>query len=286
MKLPLPIKHLLTLRTPNANPSPSIERLHGVFATTLKEATRNQAQDGWLVLATSTFLTANVPSAVGHLYHYVSRRVPVSNSSASLLTTEHRTAHASLMREAALKSAIFVGVPRTILTLEALTGALEDDVKASLRSVSHREANQENIEKFMQRGRDLWQNIYTPHDVKLANKLASYHPDFISFIIQSYGTVLSPWPPGDPAHEPRNLNRTLTSVVGTACLRAEGGVGPQLVSHVYGLLKSHGEGYKCEPSTEGDKWLSSAEGTEWVIKTVDELCDVAKGADNGTKSKL
>ena len=41
-----------------------------------------------------------------------------------------------------------------------------------------REANAENIDKFMQRGRDLWQDIYAPHDVKLANKLGSYHPDF------------------------------------------------------------------------------------------------------------
>ena len=107
-----------------------------------------------------------------------------------------------------------------------------------------------------------------------------------AFIIQSYGTVLSPWPPGDPAHESGNLNRTLTSVVGTACLRTEGGVGPQLVSHVYGLLKSHGDGYNGEPATEGDRWLSSEEGTEWVIKTVDELCDVVKIHDDSTKSKL
>ena len=199
----------------------------------------------------------------------------------------------------------------------------------SLRKVSHRygaymlvfslvcrtnlresEANATNIEKFMERGRQLWKDIYTPHDVKLANKLASYHPDFIcahmylnavsflltewylplsvlllAFIIQSYGTVLSPWPPGDPAHGSGNINRTLTSVVGTACLRTEGGVGPQLTSHVYGLLKSHGDGYADDVATEGDRWLSSEQGTEWVIKTVDELCDVVKH-DQSTKSKL
>ncbi|KAF8520105.1 hypothetical protein JB92DRAFT_2828247 [Gautieria morchelliformis] len=306
MKLPLPVKHLLTLRNPQANRSPSIERLHGVFAPTLQEATRHKAQDGWLVLATSTLLSANVPSAVGHLYHYVSRRTPLSSSDAGLLTTEARTAQAALMREAAVKSAIFVGVPRvcgddadlaggvsvgpkTILSLEALTGALEDDVKTSLRQVSHREANATNIEKFVQRGRDLWKDIYSPHDVKLANKLASYHPDFIfrgpAFIIQSYGTVLSPWPPSDPTHGSGNVNRTLTSVLGTACLRTEGGVGPQLTSHVFGLLKSHGDGYAGEPATEGDRWLSSAEGTEWVINTVDALCDVVR-LDSGSKSKL
>ncbi|KIJ56557.1 hypothetical protein M422DRAFT_22717 [Sphaerobolus stellatus SS14] len=287
VKLPLSIKHLLTLRKPNANPSPSIERLHGVFTSTLREATQHAAQDGWLVLATSTFLSANIPSAVAHLYRYVSRRDPLSGSNVSLLPIADRTAQASLMREAALKSAIFVGVPRTILSLEALHSALETDVKSSLRTVSHREANPENVEIFKDRGRKLWKDIYTPFDVKLADKLGSYHPDFISFIIQSYGSVLGPWYPGDPAYETRNLTRTLTSVVGVACLRTEGGVGPQLLSHVFGLLKAReSDSYEGAPSTPGDKWLSSDEGTEWAIKTVDEFCDVGRGVDQEVKARL
>jgi hypothetical protein len=65
----------------------------------------------------------------------------------------------------------------------------------------------------------------------------------------------------------------LGSVVGTACLRAEGGVGPQLTSHVFGLLKAREEAYL--PSEE-DKWLGSDEGTEWVIRTVDSIIDVVK----------
>jgi len=52
---------------------------------------------------------------------------------------------------------------------------------------------------------------------------------------------------------------------------------------VYGLLKA-GE-YNGEPPTTGDRWLSSEEGTEWVINTVDALCDVVRGNDN-TRSKL
>ena len=79
----------------------------------------------------------------------------------------------------------------------------------------------------------------------------------------------------------------MTSVVGVACLRTEGGVGPQLLSHVFGLLKAHeADNYEGEPLTPGDKWISSAEGTEWVIKTVDELCDVARGADQEIKARL
>ena len=125
------------------------------------------------------------------------------------------------MREAAVKSAIFVGVPRVRVpsqpanvvpglilacamcygpqddpelgsTNRGARGRCEDVPPESVPSVRQyiyvlmlcltryeREANAKNIERLMQRGRDLWKDIYTPHDVKLANKLASYHPDFI-----------------------------------------------------------------------------------------------------------
>jgi hypothetical protein len=66
-----------------------------------------------------------------------------------------------------------------------------------------------------------------------------------------------------------NLSRALGSVVGIATLRAEGGVGPQLISHTFGLLKAG----NAENQTEEDTWLSSDEGTEWVLRTVDEVLD-------------
>ena len=66
-----------------------------------------------------------------------------------------------------------------------------------------------------------------------------------------------------------NLSRALSSVVGIASLRAEGGVGPQLISHTFGLLKAR----NAESQTEEDRWLSSDEGTEWVLRTVDEVLD-------------
>ena len=70
----------------------------------------------------------------------------------------------------------------------------------------------------------------------------------------------------------------MTSVVGSACLRAEGGVGPQLTSHVFGLLKgraAESEGYEMN---EEDRWLATDEGTEWVINTVDSILDVVASA--------
>lgn len=69
-----------------------------------------------------------------------------------------------------------------------------------------------------------------------------------------------------------NLTRALGSVAGIASLRAEGGVGPQLTSHVFGLMKARNE----HQETEEDKWISSDEGTEWVVQTVDKVLDVIK----------
>ena len=74
-----------------------------------------------------------------------------------------------------------------------------------------------------------------------------------------------------------NLSRALGSVVGVACLRAEGGVGPQLISHTFGLLKAR----EVENQNAEDKWLASDEGTEWVIRIVDEITDcVSAKADS------
>ena len=96
--------------------------------------------------------------------------------------------------------------------------------------------------------------------------MLNLRPD-LAFIIQAYGTILSPLPRGDL--EQGNLTRALSSVVGIATLRAEGRVGPQLTSHVFGLLKARYE----ENLNEEDRFLSSDEGTEWVIRKVDEVID-------------
>ena len=81
---------------------------------------------------------------------------------------------------------------------------------------------------------------------------------------------MAPLPGGQS--EQGNLSRALGSVVGTACLRAEGRVGPQLTSHVFGLLKAR----DVEGLSKEDYWLASDEGTEWVVRTIDAILDVAQ----------
>lgn len=92
---------------------------------------------------------------------------------------------------------------------------------------------------------------------------------------------MSPLPRGDL--EQGNLTRALGSVVGIATLRAEGRVGPQLISHVFGLLKARNE----ENLNDEDKYLSSDEGTEWVVRTVDEIVDAVTSEEaSSAKGKL
>ncbi|KAK7061593.1 hypothetical protein R3P38DRAFT_2830344 [Favolaschia claudopus] len=288
--LPAAIKHLLTLRNPATLPAPPASKLHAVLTSSYRSAKDRNAETAWLVLTACTLTTANRPSTMAQLYRFVrkpdnaaagdadSRSIAASGSLAEAVN------RAALIREAVLKSVIFIGVPRVILSFAAFNEALDPDVRTALRSQSRRDATSENIASTVERGKALWRSIYTPHAEKLHDKLGSYHPDFISFIIQSYGAVLSPMPgetksfadaSGAADPDQGNISRVMGSVVGTACLRAEGRVGPQLTSHVFGLLKAR----VIEGQSEEDTWLASDEGTEWVIRTVDDIVDVVGNAE-------
>jgi len=169
----------------------------------------------------------------------------------------------------------------TINAMAALTEALEPEVKAEMRTtpLPSRQLNESTVGPISQRGQALWRSIYEPHADKLINKLGGYHPDFPLFILGAYGTVLSPQGSNDPGE----LSRTESSLVGIGTLRAIGGVGPQLVSHVYGLMKA-GDSGQAQKQTDSEQWLSSQEGVEWALGTIDEICDVV--CDSGPVNEL
>jgi hypothetical protein len=53
-------------------------------------------------------------------------------------------------------------------------------------------------------------------------------------------------------------------------------VGPQLTSHVFGLKKAllEGGGAEGEAALQGQEWLTSDEGVEWVLQSVDDVVAV------------
>lgn len=74
----------------------------------------------------------------------------------------------------------------------------------------------------------------------------------------------------------------LTSVVAISCLRAQTGVGPQVLSHVFGLRKAIEDGtYKAdgEETRESAEWLASNEGSEWILKSVDAISEALGGSN-------
>ena len=139
--LPPVVKQLLTLRKPQPRPAPPFSALDAVLRSTLQDAKAKKAENGWLTLVVSlskhvqrflsymltvarcyvlirasqtcTLLTANAPPTVGRLYHFTTREDPDNVRTRSALPDAlHK---AALMRESALKSCIFVGVPRVSL---------------------------------------------------------------------------------------------------------------------------------------------------------------------------
>lgn len=153
MSLTPTLKTLLSRRGPNAIASPPLSRILPVLRQTYKDAKEKHADDGWLAVAvsllyqimltepelnavydgyrgisrllsqyrtrkqTATFLTANSPACMSHVYRFVSRQNYDGSETNALLPLSERVARAAIMREVGLKCAVFVGVPRVSMHL-------------------------------------------------------------------------------------------------------------------------------------------------------------------------
>jgi hypothetical protein len=56
---------------------------------------------------------------------------------------------------------------------------------------------------------------------------------------------------------------------------AQTGVGPQVLSHIFGLRKAlDDKTWAADPETEeGSRWLASDDGNVWILKSVDKIVD-------------
>lgn len=71
---------------------------------------------------------------------------------------------------------------------------------------------------------------------------------------------------------PVHVGRILTSLIALACLRAQSGVGPQVLSHVFGLRKAFEDGTaEGEDEVPGGEWLAGEEGNRWILDSIDEI---------------
>ncbi|KAH6614295.1 hypothetical protein C7974DRAFT_418014 [Boeremia exigua] len=281
-KLSPALKQLINAAHARPGPIPAPPKIQSVYQKIEREATARQlGRPSWLAVSTAATMTMNSPESMEALFH----------SSTQGKQTEERVAVAEFMREVALKCIGFNGIPRTINMLNAFRAALPDDVFALLNTTPTRYPDASNVEQINQRGRGLWDKIYKPLNEKLEAKLGEAHPDLPVFIINTeYGGLFT-----DPERSTgATVGRITTSLIAITCLRAQQGVGPQVLSHVFGLRKALGDGsWKDEPaagSEEAIKWLAGDEGCTWILEKTDELVEALGGAQGSTfapvKAKL
>lgn len=189
-------------------------------------------------------------------------------------------ATAEFIREAALKCISFAGIPRTINALIAFNEKLPVRVADQLCTEPSRLPTPEKIEDINRRATKLWRSIYYPYESKLYKKLAWAHPDLPIHILHNhYGTILSN-PPLEERGTLATLGRFMTSIVAISCLRAQTGVEPQLVAHIFGLQKALEDGSleQDNPAEEPKviESLTSERGLTWILRTIDTLMEGLK----------
>ncbi|EFQ34341.1 uncharacterized protein GLRG_09485 [Colletotrichum graminicola M1.001] len=252
---------------PGQTPAPS--HMREVYQTVARDAaSKNVGTKPWLAISAAATFTMNSPESLECLYN-------VASSSGR----PDKRETAEFVREIGLKCISFNGIPRTINCLNAFYASLPKDVTAQLETKPTRTPNAQNIGDITARGQALWDSIYAPFEVKLYEKLAQSHPDLPVHILNSHyaGLLSDPKERGGLA----SVGRLLTSVVAISCLRAQSGVGPQVLSHVFGLRKGLEDGtFKADnqDDIQGANWLASDEGSEWILNSVDTITEAIGGA--------
>lgn len=138
---------------------------------------------------------------------------------AAVLRARELGASRAEVEEAVLQATLFFGFPRTVTAFETLHGcwpAAQAPQRGALPAAEQPGA-----------GRALFDAIYDRNGPAVHGLLASFHPDFHDFVIESaYGRVLA-----RPGLGP--MVRELLAVAGLAALQQA----PQLVAHARGALR-------------------------------------------------
>ena len=286
-KLSGPLKALIN--APQARPGPvaSSKKVVSVYNAIARDAaSRGVGLPAWLTISTAATMTMNSPDSLLELH-----RVATASSDQA-----HKVSAAELMREVGLKCISFNGIPRSINCLGAFYTGLPTTLSSALSKTPTRNLTESSLTSRLRRGISLWKSIYHPLDEKLTGKLAQSHPDLPVHIHQGHYATLLSNPPStstSPDQPGQRVGRILTSLVSISCLRAQTGVGPQVLSHVFGLRKAYEDGsYEADlEPVDGGKWLASDDGSIWLLETVDRIVDaIGDGAGTtfapGLKAKL
>ncbi|KAK4033031.1 hypothetical protein C8A01DRAFT_40526 [Parachaetomium inaequale] len=275
-KLSPSLKALINAPFARPGQAPAPRHIRDVYRRIAHEAReRKYGERPWVTLSAAATITLNSPASLLILHDLA----PSLTTALTPLTT------AELLREIGLKCISFNGIPRTINTLGAFrAGIAHHPWSSQLCTTPSRELTPSNLPSVSDRARGLWKSIYTPFDEKLVAKLGESHPDLPVHILAShYGPLLADPPRDDKDGGLATVGRSLTSVVAVACLRAQTGVGPQVLSHVFGLRKGVEQGLQkeefegLEGESEGVQRLAGDEGCEWLLRSVDAIAEAVGG---------
>ncbi|SGY91912.1 BQ5605_C038g11705 [Microbotryum silenes-dioicae] len=230
-------------------------------------------------IQSATLATLNSPDSLKHLYTFATKDATEDD--------QVRTAAVGriipLMREVGLKCISFNGIPRSINNLAALRSAVPVPIQERLGTTPTREPKDPST--VSSRANALWNSIYDPQSTKLLSILSASHPDLPVHILNShYGALLAdpPFQSSSPGESTSTVGRILTSLIAISCLRAQGGVEPQVISHVFGLRKASFEEEAKKELGEGGEWLTSEDGAQWCIDWVDRIVDQVTRGEGST----
>ncbi|KAK0263763.1 hypothetical protein LTR12_008613 [Friedmanniomyces endolithicus] len=286
-KLSEPLKAFINAAHARPNTTPAPRHIASVYEKIAKDAgSKKVGMPAWLTVSTAATMTMNSPQSLLELYG-------LATSPNYSKGHDNKVWTAELMREVGLKCIGLNGVPRTINSLGAFYNGLPQDVQTELQKRKpRRNLTPQTLPTTLTRGNTLWESIYRPFSSKLTSKLAQSHPDLPVFIIEAeYGALFSD--PPNPNPNVPNIGRVLMSLLAVSVLRAQTGVGPQVVSHMFGLRKAFEDGTAAaEESVEGGEWLAGDEGGMWMLGVVDGIVGaIGEGrgtsfAPGGEKAKL
>ncbi|POS73117.1 hypothetical protein DHEL01_v208489 [Diaporthe helianthi] len=287
-KLSPALKELINAPFSRPGPAKAPIGISKIYERIASEAhSKNLGPQPWIVLASAATFTLNSPDSLAVL------QATASNPSATTYKPLPPVPSAELIREVGLKCISFNGIPRSINSLGAFRASLPKDVQARLATHPSRVTTARNFTLRHKTGLALWKSVYDPFDEKLTARLADSHPDLPVHIHGShYGPLLANPTAADGTPEDRGglatVGRVLTSLVAIACLRAQTGVGPQVLSHVFGLRKAVEQGlHVAEAESDAERaaleWLAGDEGGKWVLKSVD---GIAEAIGNNFAAKL
>ncbi|KAK4098071.1 hypothetical protein N658DRAFT_432741 [Parathielavia hyrcaniae] len=293
-KLSPSLKALINAPFARPGQAPAPQHIRDVYTRIAREAReRKYGERPWVTLSAAATFTLNSPASLLILHDLASSSSQQSQPQPTTLTP---LATAELVRAIGLKCISFNGIPRTINSLAAFrAGIAHHPWSASLCTTPSRTPlTPDTLPGVADRGRQLWKSVYTPLDEKLEARLAESHPDLPGVILGChYGPLLAdpPFSSSGGRDSSRGLGRVgrnLTSIVAVACLRAQTGVGPQVLSHVFGLQKGVEQGLHWEEfdggagkggreEAEGVERLAGDEGCEWLLRSVDAIAEAIGG---------